>query len=113
MAPPTAAVQLAVAPDGSRTVLQPLLDLRRGTGRTVQLSTLEDVFDEFNGGVRSELAIRRYLAVQLPAYAVLVGVPAVAGGRVGTRVPRSLSGRSLTLAFAALLAAIGGWLILG
>lgn len=48
-----------------------------------------------------------------PAYAVLVGVPAVAGVLVGTRVQRSLSGRALTLAFAALLAAIGGWLILG
>jgi uncharacterized membrane protein YfcA len=48
-----------------------------------------------------------------PGYALLVGLPAVAGALVGTRVQRSLSGRALTLGFAALLAAIGGWLILG
>jgi uncharacterized membrane protein YfcA len=48
-----------------------------------------------------------------PEYALLVGLPAVAGAIVGTRVQRAISGRALTLAFAALLAAIGSWLIVG
>jgi uncharacterized membrane protein YfcA len=48
-----------------------------------------------------------------PAYAALVGIPAVAGAIVGTGLQHRLSGRALTLGFAALLAAIGGWLILG
>jgi hypothetical protein len=46
-------------------------------------------------------------------YALLVGVPAMAGALVGTRVQAQLSGQALTLAFAGLLAVIGGWLILG
>ncbi len=40
-------------------------------------------------------------------YALLVGVPAVAGAVVGTQVQQRLSGRTLTLAFAALLFVIG------
>jgi uncharacterized protein len=40
-------------------------------------------------------------------YALLVGIPAVAGALVGTHVQQRLSGRSLTLAFSALLAVIG------
>ncbi len=46
-------------------------------------------------------------------YAVLVGVPAMAGALLGTRIQAQLTGRALTLAFAALLVAIGGWLIVG
>lgn len=71
--PSTAADYVVITPDSFRTVLAPLLDLRRAEGLRVQVATLEDVLDEFNGGVRSDLAIRRYLAVQLPAYALLVG----------------------------------------
>lgn len=48
-----------------------------------------------------------------PEYAALVGVPAVAGAFVGTRVQQELSGRALTLAFAGLLAVIGVWLVAG
>ena len=44
-------------------------------------------------------------------YALLVGVPAVAGAILGTHVQQRLSGRALTLAFAALLAVIGVRLI--
>ena len=40
-------------------------------------------------------------------YALLVGVPAVAGALVGTHLQQRLSGRALTLAFAALLTVIG------
>ncbi len=40
-------------------------------------------------------------------YAALVGLPAVAGAVVGAHVQQRMSGRVLTLAFAALLAVIG------
>ena len=46
-------------------------------------------------------------------YALLVGIPAVGGAVIGTSVQRRLSGRALTMAFAALLAGIGIWLIVG
>jgi uncharacterized protein len=46
-------------------------------------------------------------------YAALVGVPAVAGAILGTHVQQRLSGLRLTLGFAALLAVVGVWLILG
>jgi uncharacterized membrane protein YfcA len=44
-------------------------------------------------------------------YALLVGVPAVAGAIIGTHLQQRLSGGALTLAFAALLAVIGVRLI--
>jgi uncharacterized protein len=46
-----------------------------------------------------------------PAYAALVGVPAVGGALVGTELQHRLSNRMLTLGFAALLFAIGTWLV--
>jgi uncharacterized membrane protein YfcA len=46
------------------------------------------------------------------AYAALVGLPA-AGAVAGTAVQQRGSGRSLTLAFAALLATIAIWLLVG
>ena len=48
-----------------------------------------------------------------PWYALLVGVPAVFGAVVGAHLQQRISGRELTLAFAALLAVIGAWLIAG
>jgi len=47
------------------------------------------------------------------AYAALVGVPATIGAFAGAAVHRRTSARSLTLAFAVLLVAIGVWLIVG
>lgn len=47
------------------------------------------------------------------AYAALVGLPAAAGAVAGTAVQQRVSGRSLTLAFAALLATIAIWLLVG
>jgi uncharacterized membrane protein YfcA len=44
-------------------------------------------------------------------YALLVGLPAVAGALLGTHLQQRLSGRTLTLAFAVLLAVIGVRLI--
>jgi len=46
-------------------------------------------------------------------YAALVGLPAVAGALVGTHVQQRVSGRGLTLGFAALLVVVGVWLIVG
>ena len=46
-------------------------------------------------------------------YALLVGVPAMVGALIGSSAQRRISGRALTLAFAALLAAMGIWLIAG
>lgn len=48
-----------------------------------------------------------------PAYAAVVGLPAVVGALAGTQLQQRLSGRTLTLAFAALLAVVGVWLIVG
>jgi uncharacterized membrane protein YfcA len=48
-----------------------------------------------------------------PAYAALVGVPAVLGALAGTQFQQRVSGRSLTLAFAGLLVVVGTWLIVG
>ena len=44
-------------------------------------------------------------------YALLVGIPAVAGALAGAHLQQRLSGRTLTLAFSALLAVIGVRLI--
>jgi hypothetical protein len=46
-------------------------------------------------------------------YAALVGLPAVVGALVGTSVQRRLSGGTLTLSFAVLLAVVGIWLLAG
>ena len=48
-----------------------------------------------------------------PAYAALVGIPAVVGAVGGTHLQQRLTGRALTLAFAALLAVVGAWLLTG
>lgn len=46
-------------------------------------------------------------------YALLVGGPAIGGAILGTHVQQRLSGRRLTLGFAALIAVVGVWLIVG
>lgn len=48
-----------------------------------------------------------------PWYGLLVGLPAAAGAIAGTVVQQRLTSRSLTLAFAALLAGIGIWMLVG
>jgi uncharacterized membrane protein YfcA len=44
-------------------------------------------------------------------YAVLLGVPAMAGAVLGAAMQQRFSGRALTFAFAALLVGIGVWLL--
>lgn len=46
------------------------------------------------------------------AHAALVGLPAAAGAIGGTFVQQRVSGRALTLAFAALLAGIAVWMLI-
>jgi uncharacterized protein len=46
-------------------------------------------------------------------YALLVGVPAMAGAAVGVSVQRRVSSQALTLGFAGLVAGIGVWLLVG
>jgi len=47
------------------------------------------------------------------AHAALVGLPAAAGAVAGTAIQQRISASVLSLAFAALLAAIAVWLLLG
>jgi uncharacterized protein len=47
------------------------------------------------------------------AYALFVGIPAVFGAVGGTALQQRLSGKSLTVAFAAFLAVLGVWLLVG
>jgi len=47
------------------------------------------------------------------AHAALVGLPAAAGAVAGTAVQQRISARALSLAFAALIAAIAVWLLVG
>ena len=46
-------------------------------------------------------------------YAALIGIPAMGGAILGTSAQQRLSSRSLAVAFAVLLAAVGVWLIAG
>jgi uncharacterized membrane protein YfcA len=46
-------------------------------------------------------------------YAALVGIPAMGGALLGAAAQQRASSRSLTVAFAVLLAAVGVWLITG
>ncbi len=46
-----------------------------------------------------------------PAYAALVGIPAAVGALAGAAGQQRMSGRTLTLAFAGLLAGLGVWLL--
>ena len=47
------------------------------------------------------------------SYALLLGLPATVGATIGTALQQRLSGRAVTVAFAALLAGVGVWLIVG
>ena len=46
-------------------------------------------------------------------YAALVGLPAAAGAVAGTALQQRLSGSSIVLGFAILLACVGVWLLAG
>lgn len=48
-----------------------------------------------------------------PAYAALVGVPAIAGALIGATAQQRISARSLSMLFAVFLVAVGVWLLAG
>ena len=51
---------IMVAPESFLPTLDRLVTFRRNQGYVVQVAGIQDVYDEFNGGVKSALAIRRY-----------------------------------------------------
>ncbi|HEU4334018.1 MAG TPA: C25 family cysteine peptidase, partial [Candidatus Eisenbacteria bacterium] len=52
---------ILIAPRDFFAAATRLADYRRAQGYAVELADLQDVYDEFNGGVKSARAIRRYL----------------------------------------------------
>ena len=47
-----------------------------------------------------------------PGYALIVGLPAVVGAYFGAGIQHRITGRALTLGFAAFLCAVAGWMLL-
>ncbi|MCX5801726.1 MAG: C25 family cysteine peptidase [Candidatus Eisenbacteria bacterium] len=67
-----------VAYDAFAPLTAPLASHRESQGHNVELAKLTDVFDEFNGGRRSPIAIRRYMRYAFsswgtPLFLLLVG----------------------------------------
>jgi hypothetical protein len=52
---------ILIAPGAFLPAATRLADYRRGQGYVVEVADIQDVYDEFNGGVKSARAIRRYL----------------------------------------------------
>ncbi|HEY8563831.1 MAG TPA: C25 family cysteine peptidase [Pyrinomonadaceae bacterium] len=91
---------LVVAPVEYKELLRPLCDARTASGIRTQFVDVEDIYDEFSGGVKSAEAIRSFLqyakqnwAVK-PDYVMFVGDASVdprnysgMGGYVNNRVP--------------------------
>ncbi len=59
------------------SALQPLIDLRESQGRSVVLATTDQVYDDFNNGMRSDAAVKRFIEYGFftfgSEYALLVG----------------------------------------
>ncbi|MBI4364405.1 MAG: hypothetical protein HY568_03160, partial [Candidatus Latescibacteria bacterium] len=70
---------ILIAPEEFLAPANRLADFRRGQGFVVEVATVQDVYDEFNGGIKSAAAIRRYLLhgyrawTPRPAFAALLG----------------------------------------
>lgn len=52
---------IIVAPTEFTTAATRLADYRRAQGNVVEVADLQDIYDEYNGGIKSAHAIRRYL----------------------------------------------------
>lgn len=63
---------IIIAPRAFLTPANRLADYRRSQGYVVEVAAIEDVYDEFNGGLKSARAIRRYAR-----HAYLTWTPAV------------------------------------
>ena len=70
---------ILITPEAFLTPVTRLADHRRSQGYVVEVSKIEDIYDEFNGGIKSPRAIRRYVRhgylewTPRPAYVVLAG----------------------------------------
>ena len=56
---------LVIVPEAWQAAVQPLVDLRRSQGHEVLVCPLEAIYDEFNGGRRSALAIKGFIRYAL------------------------------------------------
>lgn len=93
---------------GGGIVVVPLLILLAGYGERPAMATSLAAI----GLIALVGAVTYALHGELkPGAAAIVGLPAAVGAVVGTVVQQRLATRSLSLAFAALLAAIGIWLL--
>ncbi len=71
---------IAISPAAYLPALTPLIDLRAAQGLRVVTADIQDIYDEFNGGIADPVAIRHFLAwayanwqSPAPAFVVLVG----------------------------------------
>ena len=95
---------------GGGIVIVPLLMLLAGfAAREATATSLGAIVITAVAGV-ALYALRGEVRV---GYALLVGVPGAIGALAGTGLQQRLSGRTLELGFAALLVALGIWLIAG
>lgn len=78
--PGFSAEYVVITPEEFRNTAQKLADYRKSKGLTTMVATLEDIYESFNFGLASPLAIRDFLANaysnwsgKKPKYAVLIG----------------------------------------
>jgi len=77
--PTNIARSIVIAPRAFLTPANRLADFRRAQGYVVEVADVQDVYDEFNGGIKSARAIRRYLRhgylswTPRPAFVLLAG----------------------------------------
>jgi uncharacterized membrane protein YfcA len=105
-----AGVLSAVFGVGGGIIIVPLLILAVGFATREATATSLGAVLVIAGAGALLYALRGEVRVE---YALLVGLPAMAGAFVGVSAQRRVSGRSLTLGFAVLVAGIGTWLLVG
>ncbi len=70
---------ILIAPEEFLSPANRLADFRRNQGYVVELASIQDVYDEFNGGIKSARALRRYFQHAYdtwsprPSFVVLLG----------------------------------------
>ena len=70
---------ILIAPEAFLAPANRLADFRRAQGYVVEVAAVQDIYDEFSGGIKSAIAIRRYFQhaynawTPRPAYAALLG----------------------------------------
>ena len=77
--PTNIARSIVITPQAFLTPANRLADYRRAQGYVVEVADVQDVYDEFNGGIKSTRAIRRYLRhgylawTPRPTFALIAG----------------------------------------